>query len=107
LATDLFESDRPRDAEMRFAARRHAAWAIATARTKADRLALWIQIPGPWRELVAHNVAHLLGAIIGAMQSDKARHAALEEVPEELHASVEEQVRRVLHVAARRDRHDA
>ena len=92
---------------MRFAARRHAAWAIATARTKADRLALWIQIPGPWRELVAHNVAHLLGAIIGAMQSDKARHAALEEVPEELHASVEEQVRRVLHVAARRDRHDA
>jgi hypothetical protein len=87
---------------MHWEARRRVAGAIATAKTKAARQAIWIQVPQRWRELVGYNVALLLGTIIGTLPSIETRRVALDQVPDELRARVEQEVRRVFHLHARR-----
>ena len=105
LTADLFESQAPAAprVEMHFEARRRVAGAIAKAQTKAARQAIWIQVPACWGELVGYNVALLLGAIIGTLPTVDTRRAALDQVPDELRARVEQEVRRVFHLHARRE----
>ena len=68
---------------------------IAQAPSKEIRQTIWDAVPRNWRDMVAHNVGLILGALIGALETLEQRRAALDAVPGELRPEVELQLRRV------------